>query len=287
MHSAPVRRPLTHFHPTRFARTAPTTMHQLMAVIGPHAQMQGHLSACTAETHVSSITEDSILAPNLHLSGIPTWESGDVTPHLATGRPPSAVRIDCATVGYETQLRPPVTGCQFQSSYSNNNDNPVTHRLSAVSNIAAAGPGGESGSHGHLPVCESPSADGGVGSRARPDIPLTRIDVTPTSTPSSGTCGKPPADTDPEVSECMGPRGSTPTMAAPNSSGRYGDDVVTGGGLASGDSHRYRDDRSGPVPGHASPRQADNSGYAYAPTINYVPGAEQFPDTTVPGSTPR
>jgi hypothetical protein len=87
-----------------------------------------HLSVCTAETQLSSITEDSMLAPNLHLSGNPTWESGDVPLYLAIGRTPSAVRIDCATVGYETQRRPPVTGCQLKSSYSNNNDNPVTHK---------------------------------------------------------------------------------------------------------------------------------------------------------------
>jgi hypothetical protein len=138
--------------------------------------------------------------------------------------------------------RPPqfvliVTGCQFQSKYSNNDDNPVTHRLSAVSNIAAAGPGGESEPYGPLPVYEVPTADGGLGSRACPDFPSTSTDVIPTSTPNSGTCGKPLANTDPEASEWMGPRGSTSTKAAPSSSGRYSDEVVTRGDLASGDTH--------------------------------------------------
>jgi hypothetical protein len=59
--------------------------------------------------------------------------------------------------------------------------------------------------------------------------------------------------------------------------------VVTGGGLASGDCHCYQDDRSRPVPGHASPRQAEDSGYAYTPTNIYAPCAEQFPHTTMPG----
>jgi hypothetical protein len=147
MHSAPVRRPLTHFRPMRSDGTNDDAPGSHLSACADAS----HLSACTAETHVFSITEDSILAPNLHLeSGKPTWENGDATPHLSTG--PSAVRIDCSTVDYETQLRPSMTGCQFQSTCSNNKDNPLTHRLSAVSNIAAAGPGGESGSYGHLPV---------------------------------------------------------------------------------------------------------------------------------------
>jgi hypothetical protein len=100
-------------------------------------------------THVSTTLVDSTNEPNLHhAQGNPPTGFGDATPHLATDRngrhPPAADRIVCPTVTNETQ-HTLVTGCQYQSTCSNNTDNPAKHRLSAVSNIAAAGPDGESG----------------------------------------------------------------------------------------------------------------------------------------------
>jgi hypothetical protein len=200
-----------------------------------------HLSACTAETQVSTITEDSMLNPELHLEpGTSSWERTDVGPHLDTNRALAQFRIDCSARGNETQEHAPEKESQFQSTYSNNTDNPCSHKLSAVSNIAAAGPGGGTGSYGHLPVCESPSAEGEAGSRVRPDSPTAHEDVIPISTPTPGSHGKTPVDMDPV---------------------------------------RSGDDRSGTIPGHAFPN------YDYAPTFNYAPGADHYPQANVPGSS--
>jgi hypothetical protein len=205
--------------PTAFC---PGATHEPLAQLGA-----SHLLVNTARANESN--------PHHAYSNPPTG-FGDSTPHLAIGRTPSAVRIVCPTVNMKTQYTP-VTGCQYQCTYSNNNDNPATHWLPAVSNIAAAGPDGESGPYGHLPVFTVPTADGGMGSRARPDfppdstsatipsthnvgscacpeIPPDSTDMTPISPHDLGPCGKPLANTDPKATEWMGPRGSTSTKAA-------------------------------------------------------------------------
>jgi hypothetical protein len=56
---------------------------------------------------------------------------------------------------------------------------PANHRLSAVSNIVAAGPGGDLGSYGPPTVYGSASAEGEVGLRAHPASPMTRDNVIP------------------------------------------------------------------------------------------------------------
>jgi hypothetical protein len=145
---------------------------------------------------------------------------------------------------------------------------------------------------GHLPVCESPSADGGMGSRACPEIPPDSIgatppsshdlgsracpeippdstDVMPISTPTSGTCGKHSANMDPEAGR-DDRSGTIPGHASPS----HVNDAEAGG-----------DDRSGTIPGHASPSHVNNAGYDYAPTYYYASCADHFPQTTMPGSS--
>jgi hypothetical protein len=114
-----------------------------------------------------------------------TGEGTEVGPQLNSNKGLAQFRIDCSAGGIETQEHE--TESQFQSTYSNNTDNPCSHRLSAVSNIAAAGPGGDKGSYGHFPVCESPSAEGEAKSRVRPDNPTTHEDVMPSGDDRSWT----------------------------------------------------------------------------------------------------
>jgi hypothetical protein len=70
-------------------------------------------------------------------------------------------------------------GCQFQATNSNNTDNQDNHRLSAVSNRAAAGPD-ESGPCRNYPADMDPTADGWMGPR-RTIFP----DAAPTSNATS------------------------------------------------------------------------------------------------------
>jgi hypothetical protein len=74
------------------ARTAPADVLPPVAwrpgaTNDPNAQLDAsHLSAITAETHVSPIAEDSVNEPNLHLAPEKPPTGADATPHLATDR---------------------------------------------------------------------------------------------------------------------------------------------------------------------------------------------------------
>jgi hypothetical protein len=222
---------------------------------------------------------DSVNEPHLHLNPeAPT--RAHATPHLAmdrVGEPPATDCIVCPTMNIETQLE---TGCQYQATYSINTDNQGNHSLSALRNIAAAGPG-ESGPCGFLPADTVLTAVGGLGPRG-----TTFAGMVPTSTQSLGPCGKPPANTDPNADEWMGPRETTFNKAAPSSDTntanttkdpygenaqpdesqkgrRYSDELVASGVFASGASHFDGGDRSGPAPGHA-PQQGARSGVQHS-----------------------
>jgi hypothetical protein len=80
----------------------------------------------------------------------------------------SAAEATYAEAGPDSTLQPNETqqehGCQYQSTYSNNTDNQDTHRLSAVSNRAAADHG-ESGPCGDHSADMEPTATGRMGLR--------------------------------------------------------------------------------------------------------------------------
>jgi hypothetical protein len=241
-------------------------------------------------SHLSTITVYSAKETPLHLN--PEAPTGvHATPHLAMDRVGEPPTVDCSvgpTMNYETHHD---TGCQYQATYSNNTGIQGNHRLAAVSNIAATGPG-ESGPCGFLPADTVPTAVGGLGLRE-----TTSTGMVPTSTHSLGLCGKPPADTDLNAGEWMGPRETSFTMAAPSSNtnttkvpygenaqvdqsqkgGQYSDDLVASGAFASGASHCDGGDRSGPVPGHAPPQHAhdtvdaDTSGDRSGPVPGHAP----------------
>jgi hypothetical protein len=137
---------------------------------------------------------------------------------------------------YETQFD---SGCQVRAMYSNNTDNQDNHRLSAVSNRAAAGPG-ESGPCGFLPADTDPTTDGRMGPRE-----TTFTDAAPT--PNTNTT-KVHNEENPQCDESQ-------------KGGHYSDSLVASGGLtqATSPSHLDGGDRSGHGPGHA-PMQIAPSG---------------------------
>jgi hypothetical protein len=156
----------------------------------------------------------------------------------------SAAEADYADAGldsttaetYETQFD---SGCQVRAMYSNNTDNQDNHRLSAVSNRAAAGPG-ESGPCGFLPADTDPTTDGRMGPRE-----TTFTDAAPT--PNTNTT-KVHNEENPQCDESQ-------------KGGHYSDSLVASGGLtqATSPSHLDGGDRSGHGPGHA-PMQIAPSG---------------------------
>jgi hypothetical protein len=117
----------------------PTTMRAHSTVLGattaptnaspPAAFCPGGTNELLAQLGASHLLVNTARAnePNpRHAQSNPPTGFGDATPHLAIGRTPSAVRIVCPTVNMKTQYTL-VTGCQYQCTFSNNNDNPATH----------------------------------------------------------------------------------------------------------------------------------------------------------------
>jgi hypothetical protein len=147
-----------------------------------------HLSACTAETHASVITEDSMLnnEPLPVTAVAPSGDQAEVNPESYSYKGFAQLRIVCSASSNEIHFTTPETEVRSPNDPLVDTDSLANHRLSAVSNIAAAGLGGDLGSYSPPTVYGSASAEGEVGLRVHPASPMTHENVIPNGGDRSG-----------------------------------------------------------------------------------------------------